>query len=108
LPSRPHKSGNGDEVGLGEVNSAVFVELVDGELDGCVVLGGDEAIGVVALSRQVDVGQLVLLVYGAPHLLVGVLDAAGLKGHLWVLIIQYKYSTIHMRINMGKEEIGKF
>jgi hypothetical protein len=36
--------------------------------------------------------------------LLGVLDAAGLKGHLWVLIIQYKYSTIHMRINMGKEE----
>lgn len=69
-----------------------------------MVLGGDEAIGVIALSRQVDIGQLVLLVDGAPHLLLGVLDAAGLKGHLWALIIQYKYSTIHMRIDVGKEE----
>lgn len=33
-----------------------------------MVLGGDDAIGVVALARQVDVGQLVVLVDGPPHL----------------------------------------
>ncbi len=33
-----------------------------------MVLGGDDAIGVVALAGQVDVGQLVVLVDGSPHL----------------------------------------
>ena len=49
-----------------------------------VILGGDDTVGVVALSRQVDVGQLVFLVYCAPHILMRVLGAACLQGHLWV------------------------
>lgn len=46
-----------------------------------MVLGGDDAIGVVALAGQVDVGHLVVLVDGALHLRVEVANAAGL--HLW-------------------------
>lgn len=43
-----------------------------------MVLGGDDAIGVVALAGQVDVGQLVVLVDGSPHLGFLVASAAGL------------------------------
>ena len=33
-----------------------------------MILGGDDAVSVVALARQVDVGQDVVLVDSAPHL----------------------------------------
>jgi hypothetical protein len=33
-----------------------------------VILGGDDAVSVVALPGQVDVGQLVVLVDSTPHL----------------------------------------
>jgi hypothetical protein len=46
-----------------------------------VVLGGDDAVGVVALPWQVDVRHLVVLVDGALHLRIKVANAAGL--HLW-------------------------
>jgi hypothetical protein len=46
-----------------------------------VVLGGDDAVSVVALAGQVDVSHLVVLVDGALHLRFLVASAAGL--HLW-------------------------
>lgn len=41
--------------------------LTDGDLAGGVVLGGDDAVGEVALAGQVDVGELVVEVEAALH-----------------------------------------
>ena len=56
-----------DVVGLGEVDGAVVVEVADGQLHWGVVLGGDDAVGVVALAWQEDVGDFALVVDGALH-----------------------------------------
>ena len=61
-------AAEGDEVGLAEVDGAVGPDVADGDLDGGVVLGGDDSVSVVAFPRQVDVGEFVLIVYGALHL----------------------------------------
>ena len=83
LASGSDEARDGDEVGLAEIDSSILVDIADGELDGGMILGGDETISVVTLAGKIDVGHLVLLVDGAFHLLLGVLDAACLKSHLW-------------------------
>ena len=54
------ESADGDDAGFSQIDSSVFVEVADIELDGCVILGCDQPIGVVALSGQVEIGQFVI------------------------------------------------
>ena len=54
------EAADGDDAGLSQIDSSVFVEIADIELDGCVVLWCDQLIGVVALSWQVEISQFVI------------------------------------------------
>ena len=73
LSSLSDHSRNGNDVRLGEVNTSLVVELADGDPNGATVLGVDNAIGVLALPGEVDVGELTLIVDASLHhaLLVG-------------------------------------
>ena len=55
-------AAEGDNVGLGEVDGAVVLEVADVDLDGGSVLGCDNSVSVIAFPGQIDVGKLLFLV----------------------------------------------
>lgn len=52
-----YKSGQGVDLALA-CESAVFINLANGDLDGCVILGLDNAVGCAALAGDVTVKTL--------------------------------------------------
>ena len=67
MASSSDVSANGDDVGVAEIDGTVGLDVADGDLDWGVVLRGDDSVGVVALSGEVNVSDFVLVVDGAFH-----------------------------------------
>lgn len=70
LTHRSHETAEGVDVVLSLDLSAVLVDLGDGDLDGGVVLGLDDAVGGAALSGDVQVHNLSLVVFHLGYLLI--------------------------------------
>lgn len=63
---------NGDDVGFGQVDGAIFIDVADVELDGSIVLGSDESVSVIAFSWEIKISQFVIEVHVTPHLCLNV------------------------------------
>jgi hypothetical protein len=62
LAHRSHEAAEGVDVVLAGDGAAVLVDLGDGDLDGAVVLGLDDAVGGAALAGDVEVHDLTTVV----------------------------------------------
>lgn len=102
LTSASDEPTNGDDVvGVG-IDGSILIDIANGELDWGSVLGGNDSIGIVTFSGEINVGKYMLVVDAPFHLCFEILGSAcfhpdfyGQKYNIFLLFLDNIKLIIH-------------